>query len=509
MVYDGKNNDIYIISEGKENNIKAKELIVEKFSYLNEDRSFIVRKMLTEDQVLKREKFPSSIIDTAVDVIVNDKDLNILYQLLIINGVPLYSLIIAPVASCKKKYNEIKKIISSKEIIITCTKDNLIRGLELAKELNKKIVIEGTKITLKEYENILSNYDINTLENVELEIIYQEQNNPINIKELYKTALIVNKMSKEIEKYKLSPLEKVIYAYDMVKNRKYKECNEDKDRSRDLNKIVQNDYRVCVGYSNLFIAILSNLGINAKPLISTKNKHQRTIIYLKDDIYKIDGVFTFDATADSRKSNNYINNYNYFAMLLGQSEKDHPSDNYSITNLCFEELISIYAENEKDVVSRIDEIKEKEYLLKKSFHFIEEEYEGLEEKIRLYTFANSKEISFINEIYNRYKRKYNPAKLSEVDFLNALYNVRRIEYYNGRIEKINEEEILEATRNRFLSQAIMYSETKEELEKFFDILEKDKEHRVELNKEISRNCDITERKNLNIKILKLLRNTKK
>src|SRR5699024_2367451 len=51
---------------------------------------------------------------------------------------------------------------------------------------------------------------------------------------------------------KLSPFEKYLYVYDVVnKYKKYKENKEDKSMSRDLYKLLDNEYMVCVGFSDL------------------------------------------------------------------------------------------------------------------------------------------------------------------------------------------------------------------------------------------------------------------
>lgn len=246
----------FMLKEGNKNDIMSREITLEDFLYITKEDSFIIRKILLGDQILQRVSFPKQIIDTAVDIIINHKSINVLNQLLEEAKVPLYSLIISPVSTCNKKYKELKKFKASKQIIISCTKSNLIKTLDLSKTLNKKIIIDGRNITLKEYEELLSNYNLDSLDKIDLQINYQDQSSTISIKELYQTAMIVDSITRQIEQYNLSPLEKIIYTYDMVKSRVYKECNENKDTPRDLNQVVQTDYTVCVGYSNLFTSIL-------------------------------------------------------------------------------------------------------------------------------------------------------------------------------------------------------------------------------------------------------------
>lgn len=497
----------FMLKEGNKNDIMSREITLEDFLYITKEDSFIIRKILLGDQILQRVSFPKQIIDTAVDIIINHKSINVLNQLLEEAKVPLYSLIISPVSTCNKKYKELKKFKASKQIIISCTKSNLIKTLDLSKTLNKKIIIDGRNITLKEYEELLSNYNLDSLDKIDLQINYQDQSSTISIKELYQTAMIVDSITRQIEQYNLSPLEKIIYTYDMVKSRVYKECNENKDTPRDLNQVVQTDYTVCVGYSNLFTSILQNMGINAKQLISTKSKHQRSLVYIQDNKYTIDGVYVFDATFDSRKKDSYINNYNYFALLLNESEKDSPSDIYNTINLSFEDMLMVYNE---DIVNRIDEIKEKQNQLKKALCFIKEtNYDLLEDLMRTYAFASYPERNIVNSTYSRYVSKYNPQKISPLVFFNALYNTRIVEYYNGVVDTLDIEDLIEVTRDSYVSQFLRHSEIKDDMERIFKALEVDCQIHSILTKEISQKEKDIAIKKLNVKLLKLLRNNQK
>ena len=111
----------------------------------------------------------------------------------------------------------------------------------------------------------------------------------------------------------LSPLEKVTIAYDITKSFVYNDYKKDNtSNSREITKIVNTGNIVCVGYSKIFNAILNELGIGAVELsVEMKNEkehahHQRSIIYIKDDKYKIDSCFTCDATFDSASHEYYI-----------------------------------------------------------------------------------------------------------------------------------------------------------------------------------------------------------
>lgn len=499
----------YMIKEGIENNITSREITIKKFIYLTESDEFIIKKILTENQILKNIRFPEKIIDTAVDMIINNTNINKLYDLLVEKGVPLYSLIISPIKICKEKYEKLKEFKTCEKIIIVCHKDNIEEGLELAKKLGKKTIIDGTSISLKEYKNILSRYNIASLKELDIEINYQEQSNPISIEELYKTSLLVDEISSQIEKYNLSPLEQIIYAYDIVKNREYKECEEDKDKPRDLNKIIESNYTVCVGYSNLLIAVLNNLNIKAMPLISTKTKHQRSMVYIKDDKYKIDGVFVFDPTYDSRTNTEYINKYNYFAILPKDSEKDCPSDIANTLNITLEDLINLYIDEKEDTITRIATVMTKEYELKRAFSFIDEDtYEELVEQIRTQNIVSTNN-NCIKHYYNRYIKKYNPKEISIEVLISAIYTVRKLEYYDNITNKLSLMEVVDAVKDRLLYQRLKYNPSCDKYEILCKTLNELGELAELLEEELKNKESEIKRNKLNMRLLKILRKSQK
>lgn len=153
---------------------------------------------------------------------------------------------------------------------------------------------------------------------------------------------------------KLSPFEKYIYAYDIVKKfKKYKENKKDKMKSRRLYDILDNNYMVCVGYSKMLGDLLNKLEIEniehsidvgLKPykalaqlkkkykdewnklsniekqnLINTQKNyipettsgHSRRLIHLVDEKYNINGLYFSDPTWDNNLKEN---SYNHLLM---------------------------------------------------------------------------------------------------------------------------------------------------------------------------------------------------
>ena len=167
----------------------------------------------------------------------------------------------------------------------------------------------------------------------------------------------------------MSPFEKYIYAYDIVKQfKKYNTPKKDnknvdnlsneeytniKSSSRDLYQILENDYIVCVGFAHFLSDLLTKLGIDnielsilvdisstkairqldipkeqwekltpeEKHKIITEQQayipkddfsvHRRLMVYIKDEKYGIDGIYYSDPTWD-----NYLdrNIYAYAVM---------------------------------------------------------------------------------------------------------------------------------------------------------------------------------------------------
>ena len=123
----------------------------------------------------------------------------------------------------------------------------------------------------------------------------------------------------------LSPCEKVMFVYDIVKSFRYRDDPSDKDSSRASARIIETGNIVCVGYSFLFKQILNclddNLRVNYYDVTCydenniIKGEHSRNMIKIDDDKYNIHGIFNVDPTWDSDKS--HIINYESFPDYSG------------------------------------------------------------------------------------------------------------------------------------------------------------------------------------------------
>lgn len=273
-------------------------------------------------------------------------------------------------------------------------------------------------------------------------------NNYVTVLEYENTVKAINEIVEKIKKYNLSPFEQIMYAYDLVRERIYKfEAKGDSPtKSRDLTSVLSGDRIVCVGYAVLLKAILRNFSINAENyIIEHKTKplaHQRSMIYVLDPKYNIDGVFFFDPTFDSRKKendNSYLNNYRNFAVTKEKSEvglEDFVSRNLpgfdrdfipKLKTIILEKGIKNVPADMINTINRVaifldGEVLIKRVMLNDTFNSV-----NIPEIFRKnYTFDHEKTF----ETLDRYQRLFFESSISGPDFLRALYNVRKVEYYD-------------------------------------------------------------------------------
>lgn len=138
-----------------------------------------------------------------------------------------------------------------------------------------------------------------------------------------------------IKNSNLSPFEKYLAVYNIVKNYKeYKENNDNKDESRCLRYILDNEYMVCVGYSKLLVELLDKVGIDAYEIGVDVDRsyvkgftieeipvdlrgHSRVVVSMDDDKYNIHGLYISDPTWDN---NLQENNLNHSLMLFDKMQ---------------------------------------------------------------------------------------------------------------------------------------------------------------------------------------------
>lgn len=238
--------------------------------------------------------------------------------------------------------NDKTKIEEIEELTKYCKTINKIifetDKIEKTKEIYDLLIKNNIKInkiscTLKNKN--YSNSDIEKLREInktsEVNIIYNENYNNASLEDFINMREALNYYTSVINENNLSQVEKIMYAYDIVKTFEYKENKENSLSPREISSIIKTGDIVCVGYSELLNQILKELGIKAskcsiyvnqleygEPEVQLHNittpNHECSLIKIDDDKYNIHGIYFFDTTTDRTTEN--LDNYNTFAISM-------------------------------------------------------------------------------------------------------------------------------------------------------------------------------------------------
>ena len=184
----------------------------------------------------------------------------------------------------------------------------------------------------------------------------------VGIEEVYPLKDYIQYEKRLIELVKpamnLSPLEKYLYAYNIVKNYKeYKENEDDKEKSRRLYEILDGEFMVCSGYASMLKDLCSKLGLDAyrvgqklditfdkqpddlevipNDLEASEGNHARVAVNIVDPKYNIDGIYFADPTWDNDLEKDTYN----FALLSQQEYLGIYRTNYTRYNEVVDELL--------------------------------------------------------------------------------------------------------------------------------------------------------------------------
>ena len=255
----------------------------------------------------------------------------------------------------------------------------------------------------------------------------------VTLEEFKSLVYSINWYKEIINESDLSPVEKVMFAFDIVKSFKYKDNLENKSDSREVHKIIETGNIVCVGYCRLLKLILNNLDDNIKCGsldISCLDEdtmscfgHERSIVKIDDDKYNIHGIYTLDATWDSVSDevekivgNNYtgLDLYRYFLIPVCDYVNTFPNDSIP-------EIFMLYLDNFNESNKKNTLFREYNYIFNNNYKINDSDKIISEDEIRRY--LDIKRISL---------EKFN----------DILYNVRIAEGYTmeeaiKEIEKVN------------------------------------------------------------------------
>lgn len=282
-----------------------------------------------------------------------------------------------------------------------------------------------------EYENVYLFFDGNKTER--------------HIKEYKSTIDAIDDIVKTINKYNLSPLEKIMYAYDLVRDRVYTKESENESNivSRDLSSVLFGDKIVCAGYVAIFNAVLKNLGISVMDYIiarkdNNKKGHIRSLVYVNDKKYNVNGIFLFDPTWDSKKyegDKSYLTSYKFFCKSKDEFRYfDQEYNNVTLLN---------YSKNFAPKVKKIIETEGLIHIpsdIAKTFNDISILVnnkslangiifnEKIPKELRN-VFASMTDTQELIKSLDKFQTLFFGQTLNPLILLEILYNVRKIQYY--------------------------------------------------------------------------------
>lgn len=434
-ITDNQDNDFWFLSD----NITV--IPIKDFNILIDNNiNNIMLKLLKDNLVVSQLRLNDNVLNAITDIVIANKSSKEIDHVLVENNVPYFSFVYGIIDIHKRRCKYLNNLTKADEVIISYKEENIKSAIALAKYLNKKVILDNTNISLDKYKKVLEEYSREELDKANITFYYQENNNSITASELYKTSALVSEIANKIKEANLSNIESIMYAYDILKKRLYKPDEENYYKSSDVSSVLTGDSIVCAGYSNVFNAILKCLNIKAAPLISKEAKHQRSIIYVQDEKYNIDGVYVFDPTWDRRKNKEdkeYINRYNYFAIPLSVSNETAKDELYKA--LTIEPYDYLESRNNLNV----EEMRQSN-IINDAIAFIDDSLLTIIADEYAYGLTDN-----IIKIYTNIKAKYDIRHLREEKFLKILYNTRVAEYKDRIIKEVDIENLIEVVIERY------------------------------------------------------------
>lgn len=305
--------------------------------------------------------------------------------------------------------------------------------------------------------------------------------------EFFKTTANLQELIIPIKNSSLSPFEKYIFLYDLVKNYKiYKENLLDVYDARSIYRILDNEFMVCAGYANLLTNLCELVGIPCEyigcavgnyqswkdnelletalkkfPSIThkflvrfqklfnkfqdlttkyklvtpklTKSYHARCYVYLKDPKYQINGFYYSDPTFENHRD------FNYTFLAFTDHENSLSKETWYMDAMAlqdcqtkeefYEKLNHLQKQNpNKTLLGVINPIIN---ILKK---FEPQWYETLENTYplvfqnRTYMYGYDKEVnSLLDDLYDYISKKTNHP-IPEETMIEAILQVKNYEY---------------------------------------------------------------------------------
>lgn len=192
------------------------------------------------------------------------------------------------------------------------------------------------KIVIDLPDKLYSKEELQSIKDKNLIVFGSEKDlTRISAEEMIKIEDTLDLFVSDIKKSDLSPFERYIAVYNIVKSfKKYKFYNDDHfkdhdyaDQSRNVYLIMQNDYIVCVGYAKLLETLLKRVGINSITWDVITNSdligHERNYINIVDPKYDINGYYMCDATWDNVQLEMMTNGYVHLHMTTNEARNEN------------------------------------------------------------------------------------------------------------------------------------------------------------------------------------------
>ena len=192
----------------------------------------------------------------------------------------------------------------------------------------KKTIYPGERYN---YDNAKKIKEKLNFDNIYLKLPYVSggfnSEEPIRLDRYMLNTFIFNKMFFDIEKMNLSPLESLLYLYQMI-NLKELECN----KKIECGDEVVNKSLSLSSINDLFYSCIEKLGLRNKCLSGRiNNNYIDTLyfgIYINDKKYNVDGIYYFSPILEKLYNGGKVNkSFKYFARKASSLNENIPSLN--------------------------------------------------------------------------------------------------------------------------------------------------------------------------------------
>lgn len=299
--------------------------------------------------------------------------------------------------------------------------------------------------------NFISSLNENEVSNVYINYQFSSEN--ASVKDYKNMISKINSLVHTIKSLNLSELETVMVVYDIVKANEYKKKSfDDPSLTRAVHNVVLGDGCVCAGFSNYFNFLLNELGIKSYPVILDHDnritRHQRSIMYVNDKKYGVEGIYMFDPTYDCKKDDNFVNNYDYFLQSVSYFKKCFGDEFIDASGLGNHDVYTLLDTSNKD----LDDMELIDYgNINKTISFLNRMCGKKNDYSSMFDLEKNK------KCVNKYKRLLS----REVDFnkfMNLLFNVKQVEEEIGMIDGYSTDEVTNTVFRRYKN---MYARLKD------------------------------------------------